>query len=179
MSSNDKHKNRNNKAQYSKVPTEEDSEERQGLLSDDANARTSGNVDLEANERRLEAERFARYFVYGLWGHEDPRERKNGGGDGKEPYRSGDDEDEEADKQGWSRKKIVYTAVGMIGLLVGATLTNCIASVWGVGRRPEGHSASTDSGMVKEFSGDVLRSNGTHDFKRTVVLVSIDGLRYV
>ena len=27
------------------------------------------------------------------------------------------------------------------------------------------------------FNGDTLRSNGTHDFKRTVVLVSIDGLR--
>ncbi|KIY45676.1 nucleotide pyrophosphatase [Fistulina hepatica ATCC 64428] len=27
------------------------------------------------------------------------------------------------------------------------------------------------------FHGDVLRSNGTHDFKRTVLLVSIDGLR--
>jgi hypothetical protein len=114
MSSNDKHKN---------------SEERQGLLSD-ANARTSGNVDLVANERRLEAERFASYFV---WGHEDPRERKNGDGGGKEPYRSGDDDDEEADKQGWSRKKIVYTAAGMIALLVGATMTNCVASVWVLG----------------------------------------------
>ncbi|KAJ2917003.1 hypothetical protein MD484_g3388, partial [Candolleomyces efflorescens] len=175
MSSNDKHKKRNNNlAQYSKVPTEEYSEERQGLLSDDANAGASGNVDLEANERRLQGERLARYFVYGLWGHEDPLERKNGG---KESYRSGGDDDEDADKQGWSRKKIVYTAAGMIALLVGATMTNCVASVWGVGRRPEVHSASTDSGMVKGFSGDVLRSNGTHDFKRTVVLVSIDGLR--
>jgi hypothetical protein len=27
------------------------------------------------------------------------------------------------------------------------------------------------------FNGDTLRSNGTHDFKRTVILVSIDGLR--
>jgi hypothetical protein len=27
------------------------------------------------------------------------------------------------------------------------------------------------------FNGDALRSNGTHDFKRTVLLVSIDGLR--
>jgi hypothetical protein len=27
------------------------------------------------------------------------------------------------------------------------------------------------------FNGDTLRSNGTHDFKRTVLLVSIDGLR--
>lgn len=28
------------------------------------------------------------------------------------------------------------------------------------------------------FNGDTLRSNGTHDFKRTVLLVSIDGLRH-
>lgn len=29
------------------------------------------------------------------------------------------------------------------------------------------------------FSGDAIRSNGTHEFKRTVLLVSIDGLRDV
>ena len=29
------------------------------------------------------------------------------------------------------------------------------------------------------FDGDELRSNGTHDFRRTVLLVSIEGLRYV
>ena len=28
-----------------------------------------------------------------------------------------------------------------------------------------------------QFGGQVLRSNGTHDFKRTVLIVSIDGLR--
>ena len=73
----------------------------------------------------------------------------------------------------------MYIAAGMIALLIGATMTNCVASVWGVGQRPEGHSVNTGSGMVKGFSGDVLRSNGTHDFKRTVVLVSIDGFRCV
>ena len=29
------------------------------------------------------------------------------------------------------------------------------------------------------FDGDTVRSNGTHDYKRTVLLVSIDGLRWV
>jgi hypothetical protein len=29
------------------------------------------------------------------------------------------------------------------------------------------------------FSGETVRSNGTHDYKRTVLLVSIDGLRRV
>lgn len=31
----------------------------------------------------------------------------------------------------------------------------------------------------KHFDGQMLRSNGTHEFKRTVLIVSIDGLRYV
>ena len=35
------------------------------------------------------------------------------------------------------------------------------------------------SARALHFNGDTLRSNGTHDFKRTVMLVSIDGLRDV
>ncbi|SRR5712691_856409 len=35
------------------------------------------------------------------------------------------------------------------------------------------------SARALHFSGDTLRSNGTHEFKRTVLLVSIDGLRDV
>ncbi|SRR6266478_10184900 len=38
-------------------------------------------------------------------------------------------------------------------------------------------SAPPRSIKALHFNGDSLRSNGTHDFKRTVVLVSIDGLR--
>jgi hypothetical protein len=38
-------------------------------------------------------------------------------------------------------------------------------------------SASPSSITLLHFNGDTLRSNGTHDFKRTVLLVSIDGLR--
>ena len=34
------------------------------------------------------------------------------------------------------------------------------------------------SAKALHFNGDSLRSNGTHEFKRTVLLVSIDGLRY-
>ena len=39
-------------------------------------------------------------------------------------------------------------------------------------------SAPPSSITPLHFNGDILRSNGTHDFKRTVLLVSIDGLRY-
>jgi hypothetical protein len=38
-------------------------------------------------------------------------------------------------------------------------------------------SAPSNSITPLHFNGDTLRSNGTHDFKRTVLLVSIDGLR--
>lgn len=38
-------------------------------------------------------------------------------------------------------------------------------------------SAPSSSITPLHFNGDTLRSNGTHDFKRTVLLVSIDGLR--
>jgi len=32
-------------------------------------------------------------------------------------------------------------------------------------------------GVKQHFTGGTLRSNGTHEFKRTVLIVSIDGLR--
>jgi hypothetical protein len=38
-------------------------------------------------------------------------------------------------------------------------------------------SAPPSSITLLHFNGDTIRSNGTHDFKRTVLLVSIDGLR--
>jgi hypothetical protein len=38
-------------------------------------------------------------------------------------------------------------------------------------------SAPPCSVKALHFNGDTLRSNGTHEFKRTVLLVSIDGLR--
>ena len=40
-------------------------------------------------------------------------------------------------------------------------------------------SAPPCSVKALHFNGDTLRSNGTHEFKRTVLLVSIDGLRDV
>jgi hypothetical protein len=38
-------------------------------------------------------------------------------------------------------------------------------------------SSAPNSINTLHFNGDTLRSNGTHEFKRTVLLVSIDGLR--
>ena len=40
-------------------------------------------------------------------------------------------------------------------------------------------SAPSCSARALHFNGDTLRSNGTQEFKRTVLLVSIDGLRHV
>jgi hypothetical protein len=38
-------------------------------------------------------------------------------------------------------------------------------------------SLPSNSINADHFNGDTLRSNGTHEFKRTVLIVSIDGLR--
>lgn len=38
---------------------------------------------------------------------------------------------------------------------------------------------SVERAKSMHFDGQMVRSNGTHDFKRTVLIVSIDGLRYV
>ncbi len=63
-----------------------------------------------------------------------------------------------------SRKKIAITAIVLFGLLLTGTL-----GLW-VNSDPQEHyeakSATTE-----------LFSNGTHEFKRTVLIVSIDGLR--
>lgn len=67
----------------------------------------------------------------------------------------------------WSRRKITTTAIAIIGLLVTGTLARTVL-FGGPGKGTSQHS----------FSGAELRSNGTTLFKRTVLIVSIDGLRY-
>ncbi|KAF9013326.1 hypothetical protein BDQ17DRAFT_1419481 [Cyathus striatus] len=64
----------------------------------------------------------------------------------------------------WSRKRIVGTAVFLIGLLI----TGAVARRALLG--PPKHANVL-------FTAGELRSNGTHEFKRTVLIVSIDGLR--
>jgi hypothetical protein len=69
----------------------------------------------------------------------------------------------------WSRKRIIGTAIFFIALLLTGT---CVRRLVLGPLTPPGHSLW--------FSGEGdLRSNGTHDFKRTVLIVSIDGLRCV
>ncbi|KAF8906136.1 Phosphodiest-domain-containing protein [Mucidula mucida] len=64
----------------------------------------------------------------------------------------------------WSRNKLMGVAVGFIVLLVcGITAKHALYA-------PRYHPNMF-------FNGDEVRSNGTHDFKRTVLIVSIDGLR--
>ncbi|KAF7364928.1 Phosphodiest-domain-containing protein [Mycena venus] len=75
-------------------------------------------------------------------------------------------EAELASDQGWSQKKIICTAVTLIVLLI----TGAFARSVFVRPPPPTHPNLL-------FHGDGIRSNGTHDFKRTVLIVSIDGLR--
>ncbi|KAI0270021.1 Phosphodiest-domain-containing protein [Gloeopeniophorella convolvens] len=60
---------------------------------------------------------------------------------------------------------LAASAIGIIGLTFAAYVSGCFSS------------ADPDQAKTLHFDGDTLRSNGTHDFKRTVLLVSIDGLR--
>jgi hypothetical protein len=70
--------------------------------------------------------------------------------------------------QPWSAKRMAGVGLALIVLILGAS----IAPSWfEYGTRR--HSAHPNS----SFGGKELRSNGTHDFKRTVLIVSIDGLR--
>lgn len=65
----------------------------------------------------------------------------------------------------WSRRKIIVTAAVLLGLLVTGAFARALLIP-----PPPLHSNLA-------FHGGSLRSNGTHDFRRTVLLVSIDGLR--
>lgn len=72
----------------------------------------------------------------------------------------------ETDDQGdgWSPKRILVTSVCFIFLLICGAFTRVLII-----------STGTHPNLL--FHGNGLRSNGTHDFKRTVLIVSIDGLR--
>ncbi|KAF8964435.1 Phosphodiest-domain-containing protein [Flammula alnicola] len=72
--------------------------------------------------------------------------------------------EDDVQPQSWSRRKITTTAIVLIGLLVTGTFARTVLFS---GRRAKQAS----------FSSQSLSSNGTQEFKRTVVIVSIDGLR--
>jgi hypothetical protein len=65
------------------------------------------------------------------------------------------------DKHGWSSTKIALTAITL--LIIGAFTFMVLCGSPGQKRRPT--------------TSSILRSNGTHEFKPTVLIVSIDGLR--
>ncbi|KAF7298845.1 Type I phosphodiesterase nucleotide pyrophosphatase [Mycena indigotica] len=73
--------------------------------------------------------------------------------------------------RGWSRKKIIFSAVALMFLLITGVTARTFLLTNRNNHRPE----DTHPNLL--FHGDGLRSNGTHDFKRTVLIVSIDGLR--
>ncbi|KAL5501745.1 hypothetical protein ACEPAH_9005 [Sanghuangporus vaninii] len=69
----------------------------------------------------------------------------------------------------WSRKNMALVAGILIILLLGAALVPRDLF--------SGRSCRKSTHPNSKFVGTELRSNGTHDFKRTVLIVSIDGLR--
>ncbi|KAG6836708.1 hypothetical protein H0H93_004684 [Arthromyces matolae] len=77
--------------------------------------------------------------------------------------------DTQIDSNAWSRRKIVGTAAFFIILLISGAFVRTL--VWAPVTPGSTH---TLSGW---YQGDNLLSNGTHEFKRTVIIVSIDGLR--
>ncbi|KAH8825018.1 Phosphodiest-domain-containing protein [Flagelloscypha sp. PMI_526] len=77
-----------------------------------------------------------------------------------------EEDDEDLDRQSWSQRKIVTVAVVLIILLLSGALMQHVVVRYQTYEHPN-----------LSFHGDYIRSNGTHDFKRTVLIVSIDGLR--
>jgi hypothetical protein len=95
----------------------------------------------------------------------DPEERKALLASGSREPNDHNLEDIE-DKNGWSSTKIALIALVLIILLImGAFIFMVLCGSPSQERHPAASS--------------ILRSNGTHEFKSTVLIVSIDGLRYV
>ena len=70
------------------------------------------------------------------------------------------------DKDGWSSRRITLTALVLIILLISGAFAFLV-----LGGPP---------GRIRQPAvSSILRSNGTHEFKPTVLMVSIDGLRWV
>lgn len=66
----------------------------------------------------------------------------------------------------WSSQKVAAVAVTLICILLSGAVVRTLLI-----------AQPLHPNLL--FHRGVLRSNGTHDFKRTVLLVSIDGLRWV
>ncbi|KAF8512855.1 Phosphodiest-domain-containing protein [Hysterangium stoloniferum] len=74
--------------------------------------------------------------------------------------------------KGWSRKALVITAISFIGVLLIASL---LPSYLGLISSATLYSAAQNDHI--DLQSGAFKSNGTHDFKSTVLVVSIDGLR--
>lgn len=95
----------------------------------------------------------------GLLSNFDVEDRDNG-----EPPRYEDEEyAEPRERTPLRKRRIAWIAGGLITLILGASFLRPLWSWCGMGSRP------TDPSK--------LLSNGTHEFKRTILIVSIDGLR--
>ncbi|TDL22192.1 Phosphodiest-domain-containing protein [Rickenella mellea] len=75
---------------------------------------------------------------------------------------------EDAHDRPWSPKRMACVGLGLVLLILGASLAPPYLGLGSSNKSPHRNSL---------FNGAELRSNGTHDFKRTVLIVSIDGLR--
>ena len=86
------------------------------------------------------------------------------------PFGSGHNSEEidedKKDEDGWSSRRITLAALVLIILLITGAFT--VLVLGGTPCRKRLPAVSS-----------ILRSNGTHDFKPTVLIVSIDGLRCV
>jgi hypothetical protein len=67
----------------------------------------------------------------------------------------------------WSRR-VAGLAVAILALIVCGFVARTLLLASPPTTRPR---------ASLHFNGDTLRSNGTHDFKRTLLIVSIDGMR--
>lgn len=66
-------------------------------------------------------------------------------------------------------KNVLITAFAFIALLIFGIFARMFCVM----------PARWSHSMAKQSGNGLLLSNGTHDFKRTVLIVSIDGLRYI
>jgi hypothetical protein len=95
------------------------------------------------------------------------REGLLAGIDASDDYRRDNKATRPAFSEAWPSKRMaVITVISLISLLVGSAF----ALAFFYTTPPPAHPDL-------DFQGHALRSNGTHNFKRTVIMVSIDGLR--
>jgi hypothetical protein len=89
-------------------------------------------------------------------------------GDNPYDHDSFEEDDIQQQPRAWSRTRIAGVAIALIGLLITGTFTRTVLFA----------KSNSPPASHNSYSETALHSNGTHEFKRTVLIVSIDGLRY-